>query len=139
MSGEWTRVNSTDVGMNSRLLSKAQFTSQFGELPPLPAAAFNPSFAEEKWPVPADERVRFSAWDYADERSQAITSHGKVRETDDAGSATKTNPDVYKQSKATRAKAALDALRSGEPPLGSSNVRRAKLACDRVHSPQSNL
>jgi hypothetical protein len=43
MNGEWERVNSTDVGMNSRLLTKAQFTSQFGELPPLPAAAFQSS------------------------------------------------------------------------------------------------
>jgi hypothetical protein len=66
---------------------------------------------------PADERVHFSAWEYAYERSQAITSHGKVRKTDDAGSADKTNPDVCEQSKATRAKAALDALRSGEAPV----------------------
>ena len=69
--------------------------------------------------VPADQRVHFSAWDYAYERTQAMTSHGKAREIGDAGSVTETNPDVIEQSKATRAKDALDALRSGEPPLGS--------------------
>jgi hypothetical protein len=47
MKGAWTRVDSTEVGMNSPVLSKAEFTSRFGALPPLPATAFqapsNPS------------------------------------------------------------------------------------------------
>jgi hypothetical protein len=48
-----------------------------------------------------------------------MTSHGKAREIGDAGSATETNSDLIEHSKTTRAKDALNALRSGEPPLGS--------------------
>jgi hypothetical protein len=43
MKGEWTRVNSTDVGRNSAVLSKAEFFSRFGALPTLPATAFRGS------------------------------------------------------------------------------------------------
>ena len=43
MKGAWTRVESTEVGMNSPVLSKAEFTSRFGALPPLPATAFQAS------------------------------------------------------------------------------------------------
>jgi hypothetical protein len=81
---------------------------------------------------PAVERVHFSAWEYAYERSQAIISHGK--ETDDAGLANKTSPDVHEQSKITCAKAALDALRPGEPPLGRlTSEERSWLATAFAH------
>jgi hypothetical protein len=41
--GTWTRVDSTEVSMQSRLLSEAEFTSRFGALPPLLATAFQAS------------------------------------------------------------------------------------------------
>ena len=40
IKGEWTRVDSTEVGMNSAVTSEAEFTSRFGALPPLPVTAF---------------------------------------------------------------------------------------------------
>ena len=48
LNGEWTRVDSTDVGMNSRVQSKEEFTARFGELPPLPATAFPASSSLSK-------------------------------------------------------------------------------------------
>lgn len=48
LNGEWTRVDSTDVGINSCVQSKEEFTARFGELPPMPATAFQASSSLSK-------------------------------------------------------------------------------------------
>ena len=40
IKGQWVPIDSTDVGMNARLLSRSAFRRRFGDLPALPAHAF---------------------------------------------------------------------------------------------------
>lgn len=37
----WVQVDPTDVGVNGRLLTRAAYVQPFGQLPPLPATAFD--------------------------------------------------------------------------------------------------
>jgi hypothetical protein len=38
--GKWSRGNSSEVGMDARLLSRNAFRAKFGDLPPLPETSF---------------------------------------------------------------------------------------------------
>jgi len=46
--GAWKRVDSTDVGMNGRVMSKEAFGAMFPSLPALSSNAFNSASAAAK-------------------------------------------------------------------------------------------
>jgi hypothetical protein len=48
--GSWVPVNSSIVGMDGRVLSKAAFAAKFPSLPPLPRSSFH--FRSAAWRVP---------------------------------------------------------------------------------------
>jgi hypothetical protein len=78
---------------------------------------------------PAEEHVKFSAWDYAKERSANIASRGNPADKTSKGLGRGyilTGEHVFEQSKTTRANAVLEALRPGEAPLCSLTSKERK-------------
>jgi hypothetical protein len=77
-------------------------------------------FGEDPFIVPLDEAdntVKFSAWDYAKERSSVLANQAN---TPDGGTAVTLMGDgIYEQMKATRAMAKITRLRTDEPLLGT--------------------